>query len=491
MERILMSRSRIFAALLTGTAKVKAAWLTEIVHPPQNEEETTSLIEEFWPTVEKANDTSYRAESKVSKDNIIFTSKDKPMLRAEKEFIQRESTLTEFGWSWTPCMNEVIIVCCKRFINRYAIKASSTDTENIQVVYSINHDDWGYESSRLSVIGPFCGRGFITTYGETWQKARALLRPTFSNSSISDLSSYKVAVEQFLRNIPNDGRTTVDLQPLLANLYLETSLRFLMGISPNTSNEDERKKATDFINVFNASMIGMGFSFMIGSFKFPVPKSLTTVAHKQVYDYIDVFVNKALGKTREETTMKTNPHLPMQKSLLEGLAKQTDGRIEIRQNIIQGMMAAQGTTYVLISNTLFLLSRNPELYQRLRDEVEYLDLEASSQLFGSLRDHVFLQNIPRESLRIYLVFPIMNHIALRDTILPRGGGANGKAPIFAPKGTYTNQYALRRDETVYSELALKFLTRIDGIPSSANPPLGNICHLAEDHGLVSDNKTRW
>lgn len=169
-----------------------------------------------------------------------------------------------------------------------------------------------------------------------------------------------------------------------------------MGISPNTSDEDERKKATDFIKAFNASMIGMGFSFMIGPFKFLVPKSLTTVAHKQVYDYIDVFVNKALGKTREETTMRTNPHLPMQKILLEGLAKQTDDRIEIRQNIIQGMIAAQGTTYVLISNTLFLLSLNPELYQRLRDEVEYLDLEASSQLFGSLRDHVFLQNILRE-----------------------------------------------------------------------------------------------
>lgn len=111
-----------------------------------------------------------------------------------------------------------LIWSCRRFINRYAIKASSIDTENIQVVYSTNHDDWGYEPSRLSVMGPFCGRVFITTYGETWQKARALLRPTFSKSSISDLSSYKVAVEQFLRNIPNDGRTTVDLQPLLANL---------------------------------------------------------------------------------------------------------------------------------------------------------------------------------------------------------------------------------------------------------------------------------
>lgn len=45
----------------------------------------------------------------------------------------------------------------------------------------------------------------------------------------------------------------------------------------------------------------------------------------------------------------------------------------------------------------------------------------------------------------------MNRIALRDTTLPRGGGTNGEAPIFAPKGTtiYTNQYALHRDETVF------------------------------------------
>ncbi|TGO70696.1 hypothetical protein BELL_0682g00030 [Botrytis elliptica] len=337
----------------------------------------------------------------------------------------------------------------------------SIDTENIQAVYSTNHNDWGYEPSRLSVMGPFCGRGFITTDGDTWQKARALLRPTFSKSNISDLSAYKGAVEQFLRNIPDDGCTTVDLQPLLANLYLETSLKFLIGISPDTSNEGERKKATGFIKAFNASMIGMGLSFMIGPFKFLIPKSLTTIAHKQVYEYIDVLVDNALEKTREELTYKDNSNVPMQKSLLEGLAKQTDDRIEIRQNIIQGMMAAQGTTYVLISNTLFLLSRNPDLYERLRDEVRDVDLEVSSQLFDVLRDHVFLQNILREcklkksvrfkTLRIYPVFPIMNHIALRDTILPRGAGINGESPIFAPKGTtiYTNQYALHRDEKVF------------------------------------------
>jgi hypothetical protein len=94
----------------------------------------------------------------------------------------------------------------------------SIDTANIQAVYSTNHADWGYEPFRLPVMGPFCGRGFITTDGESWQKGRALLRPTFSKSNISDLSTYKAAVERFLRHIPSDGRTTVDLQPLLSNL---------------------------------------------------------------------------------------------------------------------------------------------------------------------------------------------------------------------------------------------------------------------------------
>ncbi|KAF7908494.1 uncharacterized protein EAF01_004249 [Botrytis porri] len=51
MEGILMSHPKVVAALLTGTEKVKAAWLTEVVHPSQNEEETTSLVEELWPAV--------------------------------------------------------------------------------------------------------------------------------------------------------------------------------------------------------------------------------------------------------------------------------------------------------------------------------------------------------------------------------------------------------------------------------------------------------
>ncbi|TGO08305.1 hypothetical protein BTUL_0215g00080 [Botrytis tulipae] len=96
MERILMSHPKVVAALLTGTGNVKGAWPIGVVHPPQNEEETTSLVEELWPTVEKANDATYRTEGKGSKDKIIFTSKDKSMLRAGKGSVQRKFTLVSF-----------------------------------------------------------------------------------------------------------------------------------------------------------------------------------------------------------------------------------------------------------------------------------------------------------------------------------------------------------------------------------------------------------
>ena len=56
------------------------------------------------------------------------------------------------------------------------------------------------------------------------------------------------------------------------------------------------------------------------------------------------------------------------RSLLDGLAEQTSDRIEIRNQIIQGMMAAQDTTVVLLSNTFFLLSRSPAIWERLRNE---------------------------------------------------------------------------------------------------------------------------
>jgi cytochrome P450 len=47
----------------------------------------------------------------------------------------------------------------------------------------------------------------------------------------------------------------------------------------------------------------------------------------------------------------------------------------------------------------------------------------------------YLQWIINEALRVATVIPMNERIALRDTVLPNGGGQDGKAPVFVPEGT--------------------------------------------------------
>lgn len=66
----------------------------------------------------------------------------------------------------------------------------------------------------------------------------------------------------------------------------------------------------------------------------------------------------------------------------------------MRSQVLQGMMAAQETTAVLISNTMFLLARHTEYWGQLRKEV----LERGESLFAldNLSNFEFLQRIITE-----------------------------------------------------------------------------------------------
>ncbi len=70
----------------------------------------------------------------------------------------------------------------------------------------------------------------------------------------------------------------------------------------------------------------------------------------------------------------------------------------------------------------------------------------------------FTEEYPIIALRLYPIFPQMNRVALVDTILPTGGGPDGKSPIFALAGTGfdTSWYNLHRLKSVWGEDADDF-----------------------------------
>lgn len=60
-------------------------------------------------------------------------------------------------------------------------------------------------------------QGIFTADGSIWARSRALIRPTFARSGISNFSCLEKHVGRLLDLIPHDG-STVDLQPLMKHL---------------------------------------------------------------------------------------------------------------------------------------------------------------------------------------------------------------------------------------------------------------------------------
>lgn len=62
------------------------------------------------------------------------------------------------------------------------------------------------------------------------------------------------------------------------------------------------------------------------------------------------------------------------------------------------------------------------------------------------------------ALRLHPVIPTNARVAVRDTTIPRGGGIDGKSPLFISKGTamFYNVYAMHRNEDVFGPKAEEF-----------------------------------
>ncbi|KAL8696958.1 MAG: hypothetical protein Q9224_002531 [Gallowayella concinna] len=90
MEGIITSHPAVKSALVAGHGKFQAALLVE----PNSTEPVSAgaLIDEIWPTVQKANQQC-ASQGSIAKELILVTAAGKPMLRASKGTVQRKSTL--------------------------------------------------------------------------------------------------------------------------------------------------------------------------------------------------------------------------------------------------------------------------------------------------------------------------------------------------------------------------------------------------------------
>ena len=253
-----------------------------------------------------------------------------------------------------------------------------------------------------------------------------------------------------LNAIPRDG-STVDLSELFFRLTMDSATELLFGESTDSLTKNS---AGGFAVAF-----GNGQNFIANESRwgrwaklFPANKSFEK-DRTYVHDFVDYYVDKGLAKRNELLSEKTPSGRYV---FIDELVRQTTDRVRIRSELLNILLAGRDTTASLLTNVWYTLSKRPDIWAKLQDEIAELD--GGKPSFEQMKNLKYLKALLNESLRMHPVVPSNSREAVEDTTLPVGGGPDGRAPIFVRKGDLVvwNVYCMHRRKDYYGRDAEEF-----------------------------------
>ncbi|KAF2133545.1 cytochrome P450, partial [Dothidotthia symphoricarpi CBS 119687] len=241
---------------------------------------------------------------------------------------------------------------------------------------------------------------------------------------------------------------------LFFRLTIDTATEFLFNHSTNSlrmvGQDDANNEDAIFGNAFNFAQYDATVRARLGFLDRFRKNTEGEEAIRICHTYIDRFVDDALlFRKKMDEEKQAGSQQEERYIFIHELAKQTTDKKRIRDELINILLAGRDTTASLLSNMFFELAKNPAIYAKLREEVATLD--GRTPTYEELKNLKYLKYCINESLRLTPVVPQNSRQAIVDTVLPRGGGADGQSPLFVAKGTIVGYapYVMHRRQDFY------------------------------------------
>jgi cytochrome P450 len=257
--------------------------------------------------------------------------------------------------------------------------------------------------------------------------------------------------------------TVVDLMPLLYRFTMDVSTEFLFGSSVNSQtmalhslesgNPTEAREEADFAWAMNFAQDFIAGRMRLG----PLFWLKTSADFKRACAIVKAFTGRFVALALDPTYKKP-ASFEGKFVLLDALVAETRDAVELRDQIVQILLAGRDTTSALLCWTILLLARNPEVYASLRESVISHFGHGEQPTFTSLKACKSLTHVLYETLRLYPIVPLNSRTAVRDTVLPTGGGPDFNQPITVRKGESVgySAYVLHRRHDIWGKDADEF-----------------------------------
>ena len=283
------------------------------------------------------------------------------------------------------------------------------------------------------------GDGIFTQEGTAWKHSRDLLRAPLQHKHYEDLDVFKYSVNDLIEILSSQSGI-VDLEPLFFRLTLDVATRFLFGESVRSLKAPKFANEQRFDEAFNKAQAVVAKRFRLPDLYWMIGGSDFRRACIVVHDFVDQLIDRNVFRGYGKSNV-----------FLDEVAESTADRVALRGQILSLLVAGRDSTACLLTWTFFLLVRHPQVLKKLREEIENKCSDPASLTRTSLREMTYLQNVLKETLRLYPSAPVNERKANKNTFLPTGGGPYRTAPVLIPKGVTVaySVYALHRRPDLY------------------------------------------
>ncbi|KAL8658600.1 MAG: hypothetical protein Q9226_000890 [Calogaya cf. arnoldii] len=330
------------------------------------------------------------------------------------------------------------------------------EPENLKAMLATKFNDWNMPDRRKAVFEPIIGRGIFTSDGDDWHHSRELLRPNFVRNQVADLAAFETHLEHLIQAIPRD-RSTVDLRELFFRLTIDSATEFLLGESTNCLATGASTQAIDFADAFDRAQLA-GVNATRG---LPIVAKLFSTSSigkdiKYTHDFVDHYVKLGLEWHKRQNAEKSISRSGERYIFLYELVKGTQDPIRIRSEVLNVLLAGRDTTAGLLTNIWFILAKRSDVWAKLRREVDALHGEHPT--YEQIKNMKYLKYFINETLRLYPIVPSNTRMSITDTVLPYGGGNDGRSSLFIPAKTTVawNLYAMHRRQDIFGKDAEDF-----------------------------------
>ncbi|NWL01037.1 cytochrome P450 [Flavobacterium collinsii] len=287
----------------------------------------------------------------------------------------------------------------KKFGDSFSIKIGSSrhiilsrDNEVAQYILQKNQKNYHKSKFQSVYLSKYLGKGLLTVDGDFWLKQRRLIQPAFHKQKMNQLvENMKTTIISELDQIKTDEK--LDLFPVMSELAFNVVAKSLFEFSISDEKLNRIKFIIEEVQNFLIKEIRLPHKAWWFSISGQVKK------HLQLAEENNNIIREII-EVRNASKEEFNDLLNM---LLETRYEDTGEGMSVKQLIDEIkilFIAGHETTANALTFTLYLLGNNPEVQQKVLEEILMIESE-TYDVVEQLQKMTYTNAVLNESMRLY------------------------------------------------------------------------------------------